>query len=154
MKLDPQDVDIIEEIENGLGDEKIPIRDWAPWAINKLIGIIRKIAPDKPEPPKPPKYELKEFVFVDGKLFDGRVIFDRFKGVGWDSGRTASVSLSPSPPPDSDVILVDMEFGRIRRCFLLDVEGRKEWRTEDCRNDFRSHVKVEQLTPAREGLLK
>lgn len=162
IKLDFEDDQIIEEIEDTLSaDEDIPIRDWAPWAIDKLIGIIRKLAPEKPKPPEPPKYELKEFVFVNGKLFEGNVTFNRFKGIEWDSGRTASIYLDPSPPSDADVILVDMGFGRIRRCFRLETDPAgmvmakgKEWHTEDCRNDFRSHIKVEQLTPSREDLMR
>ena len=95
-----------------------------------------------------------EFVFVDGVKFAGSVIFDRFEGMSWESGRTASIRLDPCPPPEADVILVDLLFGRIRRCFLLDVEGDRQWHAEDCRGNWRKGVKVKQLTPDREPLLK
>ena len=100
-----------------------------------------------------------ELVFVDGVQFTGSVIFDRFKGVGWESGRTASVLLDPCPPPEADVILVDLRFGRIRRCFLLDVEAGtpqwdRQWYAEDCRDNWRKGVRVERLTPDRKPLLK
>jgi len=67
----------------------------------------------------------KEPVFVDGRLFDGVATYNRYKGVGWESGRTASVTLKPPVRAEAEVFLVDLRWGRIRKC-RLDAHGKWE----------------------------
>jgi hypothetical protein len=57
-----------------------------------------------------------ELIFVNGHLYKGVTIFDRYKGLGWKSGRTAEIAIDHSVPTDAEVFVVDLSFGRIRRC--------------------------------------
>jgi hypothetical protein len=107
------------------------------------IGIIMKYTE-----------EDEEIVFVDGSIFTGSVIFHRLKGIGWDGGRSCEIMIIPNPSPESDVILLDVKYGKLRRYFYIDVEGVKMWRAEDFINSFRSHIKVIRISPERENLLK
>lgn len=59
-----------------------------------------------------------ELLFVNGKPYKGEVSMNRYKGMGWASGRTASVYITPTVDPASEVILVDFRYMRLRRCQL------------------------------------
>ena len=72
---------------------------------------------------------LHEVVFVNGKPYEGEVSFNRYKGFGWESGRTASVFIKPEINPASEVLLVDLRYLRLRRCVLAP-QVRPEWRQE------------------------
>lgn len=98
--------------------------------------------------------DSKEPVYVDGVIFNGSVIYDRLKGIGWDSGRTCSLTLRPNPLPESDVIAVDLAFGKLRRFFWIEVQGQGEWRAEDFLDSFREHIKVKIISPIKDSLLK
>jgi hypothetical protein len=75
----------------------------------------------------------QEVVFVEGTLFEGTVIYDRYKGVGWDGGRTAAIEMTPlkGPPPGNgaSVILVDLRFGRWRYCKRNSENTMEKWWT-------------------------
>lgn len=77
--------------------------------------------------------DSEELVFVDGRLFDGTVIYNRYKGVGWEGGRTASIEMTPSkgPPPgnESSVVLVDLRWGRLRHCKRNSENTMEKWWT-------------------------
>jgi hypothetical protein len=90
-----------------------------------------------------------ELIFVNGKPYEGVIALNRYKGIGWESGRTASVILSPPVDPTSEVILIDLRYMRLRRCQLLkpvefSVEARiaqkhnrQEWEAIDLPEDRR-----------------
>ena len=55
-------------------------------------------------------------IFVDGELYDGPVIYDCYKGVGWKNGRPAAVEINV--PTCSEVVLVDMYYKKVRKLYL------------------------------------
>ena len=75
----------------------------------------------------------QELVFVDGILFGGTVTYDRYKGVGWDSGRTAAIEMTPlkglPPGNGASVVLVDLLFGRLRHCKRNSENTMEKWWT-------------------------
>ena len=62
-----------------------------------------------------------EIVFVNGELYRGEVIFGRYKGFGWESGRTYSIELDNCVDKNSEVYLIDCCFGKIRRCVFIQL---------------------------------
>lgn len=59
-----------------------------------------------------------EIFFVNGKPYEGQVSMNRYKGMGWASGRAASVYINPPVDLASEVTLVDLRYMRLRRCQL------------------------------------
>lgn len=91
---------------------------------------------------------LDELIFVNGKPYAGEIALNRYKGMGWESGRTASVILSPPVDPTSEVTLIDLRYMRLRRCQLLvprdridaalaQKHNRQEWEAIDLPEDRR-----------------
>jgi len=82
-----------------------------------------------------------ELIFVNGKPYEGEVSFGRYKGFGWESGRTATIYLSQAVDPSSKVFLVDLDFIRLRECFLTENKSRhwaQEWEAIDLPEDQKS----------------
>ncbi len=64
------------------------------------------------------KTSSKEFVYINGDIYSGKVIFGRYKGCGWMSGRTHDIELGHDAPRDNaSVYLMDIGFGKLRRCY-------------------------------------
>ena len=90
---------------------------------------------------------LHEIIFVNGKPYEGQASFGRIKGMGWESGRTMSLYISPPVDPASEVILVDLRYLRLRRCQLRVLTGidlkisvknnEQEWEAIDLPEDKR-----------------
>ena len=89
---------------------------------------------------------LHEVIFVNGKPYEGEASFGRYKGFGWESGRTASIYITPPVDPASEVILVDLRYLRLRRCQLrvltdrIDIKiaednNQQEWDAVDLPED-------------------
>ncbi len=76
--------------------------------------------------------DKKEPVFVNGRLYTGKATYGRYKGGGWDGGRTERLYLDPEPAEGSEVILVDLRHGRIRTCVrqISDTQG-PSWKAID-----------------------
>lgn len=86
------------------------------------------------------KYGSHEVVFVNGKPYDGQIEFDRYKGIGWESGRTASVLLYSHIDPSSEVYVVDLRYLRLRKCKLLEksfIRSAQEWECIDLPEDIK-----------------
>jgi hypothetical protein len=86
------------------------------------------------------KYGPHEVVFVNGKPYDGQIEFDRYKGIGWESGRTASVCLYSPVDPSSEVYVVDLRYLRLRKCKLLPksfIRNAQEWECIDLPEDVK-----------------
>lgn len=81
----------------------------------------------------------EEVIFVNGKPYQGEVEFNSYRGFGWESGRTASIFITPHVDPTSEVILVDLHFMRLRRCVLNTKpepwEKKQEWEAIDLPED-------------------
>jgi hypothetical protein len=91
---------------------------------------------------------LHELIFVNGKPYEGQASFGRIKGMGWESGRTMSLYISPPFDPASEVILVDLRYLRLRHCQLrvltdrIDIKiakdkNEQEWEAIDLPEDQR-----------------
>jgi hypothetical protein len=90
-----------------------------------------------------------ELIFVNGKPYEGMIALNRYKGMGWAGGRTASVILSPPVDPASEVTVIDLRYMRLRRCQLLQLDessidariakkyNRQEWEAIDLPEDRR-----------------
>ena len=86
------------------------------------------------------KYGPHEVVFVNGKPYDGQIEFDRYKGIGWESGRTASVLLYSPVEPSSEVYVADLRYLRVRKCKLLPksfIRNAQEWECIDLPEDVK-----------------
>lgn len=61
----------------------------------------------------------KECLFVDGEYFPD-ILFSRYKGIGWDSGRTCHIQLEKltylknNKFDGKELVLVDLRFKKIR----------------------------------------
>jgi hypothetical protein len=92
---------------------------------------------------------IHELIFVNGRPYEGGVSFNRMKGMGWESGRTGSIYITPPVDPSSEVILVDLRYLRLRHCQLrvptdrIDIKiaeknNKQEWEAIDLPEDQRS----------------
>lgn len=54
-------------------------------------------------------------VFVDGEIFQGQVVYDNLKGVGWKSGRTAGLYLT-GVARYQKVQFLNTRYGKLRDC--------------------------------------
>jgi len=70
--------------------------------------------------------ERKEFVFIDGNLYLEEIKFGCYKGIGWLGGRTCDVIFEGGniPLKGIDVYLLDLNYGKLRRC-APDIEKSK-----------------------------
>jgi hypothetical protein len=66
------------------------------------------------------KMDDNDLVFVDGNLFGGKVIYDRYKGLGWEDGRTHSFKTEPPIDKNSEVLIVNLTYYKIRHCNFND----------------------------------
>jgi hypothetical protein len=56
-------------------------------------------------------------IFVDGELYQGVVIFNPYKGVGWPSGRQGGFFLVKDKAARyQEVIIVYLKYGKSRMC--------------------------------------
>jgi hypothetical protein len=56
-------------------------------------------------------------VFVDGELYTGQAIYNNYKGVGWQSGRTSGLFLEKKfAARYQDVCIVYLKYGKMRKC--------------------------------------
>lgn len=82
---------------------------------------------------------VHEILFVNGKPYVGEMEFNRRKGFHWDGGRTGSVFITPHVDTASEVVLVDLQYLRLRKCILetnvIPYEKKQEWRAIDLPED-------------------
>lgn len=76
-----------------------------------------------------------ELIFVNGKPYEGVISMDRYKGMGWESGRTASVYIRPPVDPSSEFIIIDLRYMRLRRCQLRVPTDRIEAKIAEKNNE-------------------
>lgn len=61
-----------------------------------------------------------ELLFVNGRPYQGAITVNRYRGFGWEEGRTSDFFVFPHINVDAEVFLVDLRYLRIRRCHLMD----------------------------------
>lgn len=63
----------------------------------------------------------ENLVFVDGELYTGKIIFARYKGIGWKSGRPYSIILEKKLAARyQSVYYVDLKYNKLRNCKFVE----------------------------------